>query len=972
MPAFAAMALLLAVPPVSDISASPAELPRGDQSVGQTEQASLSMAGLPLYFELNNGQADPKVRLLSRGSRSTVFLTPSEVVIALSGPSPSGEPAIFRLKFKGGNRDPQVVPEGELPGKSNYLIGDDATKWRTNIPQFSRARYKRVYSGVDVVFYGNQSKLEFDFVIAAGGDPGLIRLAFKGAEGLDIDGQGDLRVKLNNDEVVFHRPYCYQGAKEEGRQIDGRFTLVGRNCVGFKVGAYDPAVPLTIDPSLSYSTVIGGSKEVGGQNYAEDEAGNIYFAGSVSGEDAFTVDPYQASYGGGGGDAYVGKLNAAGTAVVYATYLGGSDSDGVGDIAVDRHGNAYIVGSTASSNFPLKNPLQSKYGGAGICKGDAFVAKLNSDGSALLYSTYLGGSQDEDGQGIAVDAADNAYIMGCTASSDFPTKSAFQGTMQGEGDAFLAKLNASGTALVYSTYLGGNGAETTYGFGAGAVAVDETGCAYLTGTTTSSNFPLKNAFQTTLGGGDYDAFVTKFNPSGSGLIFSTYLGGSHSDNPWAIAVAPNGNVGVAGHTYSPDFPTRNPFQAAISGTKDLFVTVLNPSGSDAVFSTYLGGTEKQEGFEASSDIAFSPSNTVGVIGRTDAEDFPVASPLQSSFQGGDADAFVSVFSANGSLAFSTYLGGNSSDGGDGVGFNDDGNLFVGGCTGSTDFPMINSVYKSGTIFIARIRMKVTGPVPHLDSISPLSATAGDPEFTLSLTGSDFVDGCKVGWDGSARPTTYVSKTKLKATIAAANLSAGGAVKVNVTNPGGGVSNSKTFNVADYALKASAESVTVTAGQTATYNLTVEPQFGAYDQAVTLSCSGMPTKCSSSFSTSSCTPGSGGATSTLTITTTAPSASSLGSFMGVSGLPPGPSWLVLAMGLFLFVWAMRAPRRKRVAAWLCVGVVVCLFGFLAACESGGGGNGSPTDPGTPKGTYTITVSGQSGSLTRSIDLTLIVN
>jgi Beta-propeller repeat len=955
--------------------------------------ASQIIADLPLIFELNRGQADQKVKLLSRAGRSAIYLTPSEIMMEWSRPSPSPdekslltsgkagsarrqpqEPALLKMKFVGGNPVPDVIAEDQLPGKSHYFIGRDPKNWRTNIPQFSRGRYKDIYPGVDVVFYGNQRKLEFDFVVAAGSDAHSIKIAFEGAKNLEIDGQGNLEVSLGGDEILFHKPYCYQGSKEEGEEIDGQFILMSRSSVGFKVGAYDPERPLIIDPSLSYSALIGGSQGAAGQDYVEDDTGNIYFGGTVGEDGLFTVNPYQASYGGGLMDAYVGKLNAAGTAVVYATYLGGSGRDELDDIAVDKYGNAYVIGCTDSTNFPLVNPLQSTFGGSSIGMGDTFVTKLNSDGSALLYSTYLGGSADEQGQGIAVDVAGNAYIMGNTYSNNFPTKSPFQGARKGSNDVFLAKLDASGSALVYSTYLGGSGSDNDYGYGQGDIAVDDTGCAYLTGFTMSSDFPVKNAFQSKHGGGGQDAFVTKFNPSGSALVFSTYLGGSKGDHAWAIAVAPNGNVGVTGPTDSANFPTRNPFQAALVGTRDVFVTVLSPSGSDLVFSTYLGGTENVESFETSNDIAFSPSNTVGVVGRTDSKDFPVAAPIQGSFQGGNDDAFISVFSADGkSLAFSTYLGGSSDDDAYGVAFNDDGNLFVGGPTASPDFPKVNSPYDSGSIYIARIRMKVTGPVPKLDSISPTSAVAGDSDFTLTLTGSDFVSGCKVQWGSSARTTTFISAKKLTASIGAANLTTGVTIKVTVVNPGGGVSNSKTFNITDYSLSASSTSATVTAGQTAAYQLAMGSQFGSFNKTVSLSCSALPSKCSSSFSPASGTPGSGGFTSTLSITTTAPSASGLGTFAGTAGFPLSPLWPALAAMVLLGGSVLRAPRRRRMAAWLGAVLLFCWLGFSVSCESkSGGGDNSPTNPGTPKGTYTVTVTGTAGSLTRSLDLTLTVN
>lgn len=937
--------------------------------------ASQIIADLPLIFELNRGQADQGVKLLSRAGRSAIYLTPSEVMMEWSRPLAS-VPAVLKMKFVGGTPAPEVIAEDQLPGKSHYFIGSDPKNWRTNIPQFARSRYKDVYPGVDVVFYGNQKKLEFDFVVAAGRDPNSIQLAFEGAEKLTIDGQGNLQVKLGEEEVLFHKPYCYQGTKGKGREIDGRFGLIGHSCVGFKVGAYDLARPLIIDPSLSYSTFYGGSGGEGADAAVEDASGNIYFCTTTNNQNWPTVNPYQPSYGGYLFDGVVGKLNAAGNAFVYVTYLGGSGRDEANDISVDAFGNAYVIGSTDSTNFPLMNPLQPTFGGSSVGIGDAFVTKFNSDGSALLYSTYLGGSKDEQGQGIAVDMAGEAFVMGNTQSSNFPTKSPFQGSLKGEDDAFVARLNASGTALVFSTYLGGGKSDVGYGYGQGDIDVDDSGCAYVTGFTFSNDFPIKNAFQSKPGGGgEKDVFVTKFNPSGSALIFSTYLGGSKGDHAWAIAVAPNGNVGVTGVTASADFPTRNPLQAELKGEKDSFITVLSPSGSSLVFSTYLGGTP--DGNEMGRAIAFSSINNVAVAGWTEATDFPVANAIQGSGRGGQ-DAYVSVFSADGqNLIFSTYLGGSDSDGANGIGFNASNNLFVGGGTASSNFPTVNALQGAyggeGDVFFTRIRMKVTGPVPKLDSISPTSAVAGDSDFTLTLTGSDFVNGCKVQWGSSARTTTFISAKKLTASIAAANLTTGGTVKVTVVNPGGGVSNSKTFNIADYSLSASSTSATVTAGQTATYQLTLASQFGSFNQSVLLSCSALPSKCSSSFSPASGTPGSGGFTSTLTITTTAPSASGLGTFAGLSGFPLNPPWPALAAIALLGACVLKTPRRRRVTAWLGAVLLLCWLGFLVSCESkSGGGDNSPTNPGTSKGTYTVTVTGTAGSLTRSLDLTLTVN
>lgn len=413
--AFVAMALFLTIGSTSQTSRTPGEALNSDLSFDKPAPDSRFIEDLPLYFEVNKGQVDPKVKLLSRGTRSTIYLTPSEVLMQLNAPralknektgmtsavADSGRrqgsvPAVLRMKFAGGNRYPEVLGEEQLPGKSNYFIGSDAKNWRTNVPQFARCCYKDVYPGVDVVFYGNQRKLEFDFIVEPGSDSNSIRLAFEGAKTLEIDGRGDLVAALSEGEVRFHKPYVYQGTKSAGEEIDGRFIELGRSRVGFEVGEYDPTRPLIIDPTLSYSTLIGGSSGASCNACVEDDTGNIYFGGPA-GDGMFTVDPYQASYGGGLSDAYVGKLNSAGTAVVYATYLGGSGRDEFCDIAVDKNGNAYVIGATDSTNFPLVNPLQPTFGGSSIGLGDAFVTKLNSDGSALLYSTYLGGSKDEQG-----------------------------------------------------------------------------------------------------------------------------------------------------------------------------------------------------------------------------------------------------------------------------------------------------------------------------------------------------------------------------------------------------------------------------------------------------------------------------------------------------------------------------------------------------------------------------------------------
>jgi hypothetical protein len=589
---------------------------------------------LPLSFEANQGQTDPRVKFLSRGHGYALFLTGDEAVLALRsqksevrsqwenatdngpriadrlfppliqnpkskiqnppapGPQPPA-PEVVRLKLVGASPKAKVVGLAELPGKSNYFIGNDPKKWRTNVANYARVKYQEVYPGIDLVYYGNQQQLEYDFVVAPGGDPRAVQFELvgegsalpraAGGRPYHIDANGDLLITAEAGEVRFHKPVVYQVAPASGRpaaetaalrrSLDGRYILLADNRVGFEVGAYDKTLPLIIDPVLSYSTYLSGDGYHAGCAIAVDAIGNAYVTGQTdSGNFPTTPGAFQTSYGAGYMDAFVTKLNAAGSALVYSTYLGGSGYDWAGGIAVDAAGNAYVTGYTDSSDFPTTpGAFQRTYGGADYGpytrRGIAFVAKLEAVGSVLVYSTYLGGSNDVFASGIAVDATGNAYVTGYTASSDFPTTTGAFQTSYGGGyyDAFVAKLNAAGSALVYSTYLGGSCSEVR----ASSIAVDASGNAYVTGYVYwlySGDFPTTpGAFQTSFGGsgGSYsEAFITKLNADGSDLVYSTYLGGNGG---YAIAVDATGNAYVTGNTYG-NFPTTpGAFQTSYGG-----------------------------------------------------------------------------------------------------------------------------------------------------------------------------------------------------------------------------------------------------------------------------------------------------------------------------------------------------------------------------------------------------------------------
>jgi hypothetical protein len=459
------------------------------------------------------------------------------------------------------------------------------------------------------------------------------------------------------------------------RDVRGGYVRKGASAIGFRLGSYDASRPLVIDPVLSYSTYLGGGGDEQGNLIALDTARNAYIAGRTASIDFPTTSGADSSLG-GTQDAFVTKLNATGSALVYSTYLGGSGLDDGETLAVDANSNAYVIGFTFSSDFPTVGAVDSTLGGT----EDAFVAKLNSSG-ALAYSTYLGGAGRDEGFGIAVDSAANAYAAGQTFSSDFPTVGALDSTLGGTDDAFVTKLNAAGSALSYSTYLGGSGSEQ-----AGSIDLDSASNAYVPGFTSSSDFPTSAGAADTTLGGTTDAFVTKLNAAGSALSYSTYLGGSSDESvPFGIAVDGDLSAYVTSRTFSSDFPTTpDAFDSSLGGTQDAFVTKLNPSGSALDYSTYLGGSGTERSFSIAVDDA-----RAWVTGRTSSSDFPTMDPLDSTL-GGTQDGFVTKLNKPGAgLQFSTYLGGSGIDLGVGIALDSaspNPSAYVVGATGSSDFP----------------------------------------------------------------------------------------------------------------------------------------------------------------------------------------------------------------------------------------------------------------------------------------------
>ncbi len=710
---------LIGLPPVVRQNPVSSGLTRPDPAA--QEKIVESYGKLPLSFEVNQGQADGKVKFLSRSLGYTLFLTGDEAIFSFRGKTnlyapparghlqrsavPPINNSVLRMKFIKANPAAKVTGAEELPGKINYFVGNDPKKWRSDVPTYAKVKYEGVYPGIDLVYYGNRRQLEYDFIVAPGADPRHVQFDVSGAGNISRDASGELVLQIGKSEVRLAKPVVYQEKDGKKQDIAAHYVLKRRDRVGFEVAGYDLQRPLFIDP-LVYSTYLGGSGNDSGVSIAVDSSGSAYVTGATYSTD-FPTTPgaFQTMCGGGCSnntdDAFVTKLNPTGSTLVYSTYLGGSNLDQGQGIAVDSSGDAYVAGTTYSTDFPTTpGAFQTTCGGGcADSTDDAFVTELNPTGSALVYSTYLGGSGNDAGASIAVDSSGSAYITGATYSTDFPTTpGAFQ-TMCGGGcsnntdDAFVTKLNPAGSALVYSTYLGGS-----YRDGGNGIAVDSSGDGYVTGATYSTDFPITpGAFQTVCNGGSNcnesgDAFVTELNPTGSALVYSTYLGGSYQDVGNGIAVNSSGDAYVTGTTSSYNFPiTTGAFQTTSSGVSDAFVTELNPAGSALVYSTYLGGSNSNQG----QGIAVDSSGYAHVAGGTASIDFPLQNPLQPLYGGGPLDAFVATLNPTGSaLAYSTYLGGTYQDVGNGIAVDGLGDAFIAGTTYSYNFPITPGAFQT--------------------------------------------------------------------------------------------------------------------------------------------------------------------------------------------------------------------------------------------------------------------------------------
>jgi len=671
---------------------------------------------LPLAFIPNSGQEDDRFSFYVKGNGFRYAFAPDHVMMTfyviapLSLPFATNGAAGSRIRertdqeherqIKGVNliwrfldAHSAITVEGTSPepGKVHFIHGTDSQKHYTNLSLYREVTYRNVWSGIDVVFQGIEGKLKYDVVMQPGSRVEDIRLVCEGTDDIRIDEAGNLQIFTPLGTLTDQKPVAYQVVDGSRNILDCAFILSGEadgnKIVGFKMKeAYNPNLPLVIDPILLYSTYLGGG---GGnllltqaQGIAVDDSGHAFVTGYTDIPNFPTTPGAFQTAPQGGFDAFVIKLNPAGTALVYATYLGGSGEDQGFAIAVDAAGNAYVTGYTESADFPVTpGALDPTFKGM----REVFVTKLNASGSALIYSTFLGGlgSLRDEGHGIAVDAFGNAYVTGFTDATDFPvTPGSFNMTFNEGINVFVTKLDPAGSSLVYSGLLGGMMTPNSQGR---AIAIDPSGNAYVTGSTESPDFPVTpGAFDTSFNG-VLDVFVTKVNPAGTGLVYSTFLGGNAADEGFGIAADISGNAYVTGMATSTDFPvTPGAFSTTNSGGEDGFVTKLNPAGSALVYSTYLGGSASDAGH----GIAVDAFGNASVIGATFSADFPtIPGAFQFHLRGAE-DAFFTRISLTGtSLLYSSYLGGSSTDGGFAIAMDEFGNAYATGHTESADFPV---------------------------------------------------------------------------------------------------------------------------------------------------------------------------------------------------------------------------------------------------------------------------------------------
>ncbi len=772
---------------------------------------------MPLRFEANSGQSAANVKFVARGPGYTMLLAAGEAVLSLRG-------GAVRMRVVDAN--PAATAKGleQLDGVSNYLIGNDESRWIKNVSSYARVKFDAVYPGIDMIYYGSQRKLEYDFVVAPGADPSRIRLEFEGAGGLSVDDMGDLLIDGPEGVIRQHAPVVYQDIRGARRMVAGHYAIENGERVAFRLGAYDRKRELVIDPKLSYSTYIGTTADDGIFDIAVDSSGNVYAAGITGGSNFPTTTGALDTFFGPSqitnyltpayGDIFVTKFAPDGKTLVYSTFVGGGSADGVESIVVNSSGQVALVGATNSSDYPTKNGYRTTLLGLSMLPTDIVVTMLNAAGNGLIYSTYFGTTDNSvfdasfEGAGITFDSTGAIIIASqVLQGGNLPTRNAYQSTNNGGRlDAFVAKFDPTKTgdaSLIFSTFLGGTGMDS-----ATAVAVDSNNNVYVRGGTCSSNFPVTaNAYQSSLKG-TCDAFLSKLSANGSTLLYSTYFGGSNTeygeDNeanegpmsnvlPWRIyssqfggsyfggglAVDQSGNVYIGGTTRSTDLPvSTGAFQTASKGSIDAFLAKFDTTKTGAaslIYSTYLGGSN----CDRARAVAVDANGVAFVHGETKSSSFPITTDAIQSTPGGNWDSFVSAISADGkSLLYSTFFGGSGDEQGlYGMRLDGKGGLYFGSASKSTNYPTTTGAYQTVNkggweavltkidlgpqiVTVVNAASSQGGAVSPSEFVSFYGANMGPATGVPSATEVKGLGNVKVTFDDIEAFMTYASATQL--------------------------------------------------------------------------------------------------------------------------------------------------------------------------------------------------------------------
>jgi Beta-propeller repeat/Abnormal spindle-like microcephaly-assoc'd, ASPM-SPD-2-Hydin len=1077
----------------------------------------------PLMFEANQGQTDSQVKFLSRDSGYSVFLTSGGLVLALrpsDSPSPTdssaalipgrnhsrlspirqleramkeGKSTVLAIDLVGAAANPVIVGEQALSTKVNYFIGRDPSKWRRNIPTYGKIRYRNVYPGIDLIYYGNNHSLEYDFDVAPGADAAQIQFAVKGADMLNVDASGDLVLTTGTRELRFQTPALYQEVKGVRSRVPGSYVLRDRTHVGFEVGSYDNTKLLVIDPVLVYSTFLGGSSDDFSNGIAVDSSGDAYVVGLT---DSPNFPASIGSYNPTQFRMFLTKLDPTGSSLLFADYFGGtSGGDEAYGIALDSSGNAYVAGGATSSDFPVVKAYQSALSGS----ADAFLTKFSADGSSILYSTYLGGSTSQFANSVSVDPAGEAVIAGVAQSTDFPMVNAYQPSVSADqfGDwgvyGFLTKFASDGMSLVYSTYLAGSALNTSSCVGCfpdsviTSVVTDANGNAYATGYTTTTDFPVTSGtFTTTYPGSNVSdvGFVSKFTSSG-GIAYSTYLGGLSSSILNAIAVDTNGQAYVTGFDIAGDsFPIVttsicDPSAAACNGA---IVAKLDPTGTSLLYSTFLGTNNNMAGQAIQVD-----SNGNAFIVGSDVQ-FDLSSPIEGYAGNGDI-VVAEIDSGATTLLMATFLGGKGWEAAaDSLALDQNGAVYVTGVTQSFDFPVTQSALQKAwggqtDAFVTKIDPATTAPAVTMGPISLQFASQvvgttsasqttvlrnmGSASLTISAKtiGSDFgeTDDCGASLaaasfctftvtfapsasgpftealtitdNGTGSPHVVtltgtgaaafqsVTVTPSSLTFPPSSVGAASATQTiafaNGSNAAvlvSGIQLTGSFTLAnnncgtvlpqgtctvqvgflptssgpltgtlrfvdsasaspqvvalsgsgiDFVATPVVNEATISPGGTATYKLNITPTGGAYSKPVRFACNGAPAFSTCSVRPISIIPGSSSSAVSVSVTTSGPA-------VQVGGVPATrggvlANWLCSPLIVF-GVLVLGVNNRRRSPRRIGAAVIVMLL-LLVGC--GGTGRSPIASNTTPPGTYNLTVVATSGTLQHVTKLTLIV-